>query len=330
MRFNVLSRNGSLFGLGGSLYVINLDKSLPPMQMGGWGDPHMTLKIKNGSILARWDDNVAGSEGKELLFFYLETQTDTISVFYTYGLWGNGAKIITSARYIHNGTSYNLSGVVTVGPVTISRYGFEYSYLDLYFDKIDNVKKFGGGFAIALAASQAVGGYVDGSWGPNIDGYQELANFIKTKRSFNFSTSDLIVGQGVSISNNIVSLPSVAVFDTDSDDVQKILGFANANCIGARATSSTLPLDPVALQNADLAKPGGDFDGLINPPENSNGIIDALGNTGPGLQVFGVKGIPESLSSVGTHNAGGGPGGPGPYGPYPQSILEKPIVISWE
>lgn len=326
MRFNVLSSQaGKLFGMGGSFYVINLDKSLPPMQMGGSGDPHMMLRIDGGAIVARWDDNAPGSQGTELLFFHLETDTDTVSVFYTNKAFGpTGPKIIESARYIHNGTSYNLSlsgnGTATAGPVSIS--GGTY-HIDVSFGKIENVRKFGGGFAIALAAAQAAGGYVDGGWGPMVDGYGNMAALINAKGIVAApSRNDMVVGQGVTITNGVVSASSSVIFNTDNESVQQILGFANANCIGARAVNSNLPLDPAALVAADINKPGGDFDGLVNPPEKTNGIIDEQGNTGAGLHIYGANLVPASIAGVGTHNAGG-------YS-YQQFVSEETTVISWE
>lgn len=321
MRFNVLSQGGKLFGSSGTFYVVNLDRSLPPMSMGGSGDPHMMLRIKNGSILANWDDNAPGSGNTELLFFYLETDTETISVLYTNSGWGSGPKVIGSARYIRNGTSYNLSGTVTVGPVTIQGGAYD---INVSFDKIENVRKFGGGFAIALAAAQANGGYVDGGWGPTVDGYGNMADIINQKGVVaSASRNDIVVGQGVTITNGVVSAPSSVIFNTDNDNAQQILGYANANAIGARADAVNFPLDPGAIIAAFINQPGGDFDGLINPPEKTAGIIDAQGNTGAGLYIYGADAVPASMAGAGTHyvNDYGGP--------LPQS-LPGTKVISWD
>lgn len=321
MRFNVFSQGGKLYFNNSKFYVANLDKSLPPMDMGGSGDPHMMLRISGGSVLARWDDNAPGSQNKEFLFFHLETDNDTISVFYTNANFG-GPKVVTSARYIHNGTSYNLTSEVTVGPITMSCGVHEIS---LSFEKINNVRKFGGGFALALAASKAAGGYINGGWGPYVDGYGVFIDILKTKNSnINLTRDSFVVGEGVTITNGSVSAPSDVILDTSNDDPQLILGFANANAIGARAQLINFPVDPVALQQADMAAPGGDFDGLVNPPGNSNGIIDAQGNTGPGLYIYGAAGMPAVFSDMGTHNAGA-------YSySEPASIPDAGSLISWE
>lgn len=333
MRFNVLSQGNKLFGSNGTFYVVNLDKSLPPMSMGGSGDPHMLLRVAGGPILATWDDNAVGSAGTELLFFYLETSTDTISVFYTNADWG-GPKVIGSARYIHNGTSYNLSsaGTTTVGPVTIeceiyTAASTNIMALTISFDKINNVLKFGGAFAIALAASQAAGGYVDGGWGASVDGYANLASMIQARGVVNPPTrNDMVVGQGVTVTNGVVSASSSVIFDTSNDNIQQVLGFANANAIGARAEAAGLPLDPGVIVAGKIAAPGGDFDGLINPASNTNGIINPAGGTGAGLQIYGADALPSSLAGAGTHYVDDY-GGPLP--PLPQS-LPGTKVISWD
>lgn len=290
---SIQTLNNVLRSENGSFYFKRKAETftLAGLQASGSGDPHMILRVKNGAVLARWDDNAPGSNGKEVLFFYIKTPTDEISVFYTNSGWNGdtGPYVIGGNRYIHNGTEVvNFTGTVNVGPVQLKTSLYD---MNLSFDTISNVEKFGGGVFIALEASIAAGGYVDGGWGSNVDGYGNLG------QNIGYSRSDIVVGEGVLIQNG--QIVSTVVKDTAEQQNRQFLKAIKDNFIGFNAQANNLPLDPVALQLADMNAPGGDFDGIVNPPENQNGMIDAQGNVGPGLGLL----MPEEMQYTGNYYA---------------------------
>lgn len=284
--------------------------TLPALRMGGSGDPHMILRIDGGPIIARWDDNKPGSEGEEILFFHVKTSDHDISVFYTKGGWGDpGAKIISSVRVIHNNnmTIYNDLFEINVGPISVSGGSYD---LELSMNSITGVLEYGGAAFIALEAATKAKGYVDGGWGYNVDGYANFANGTCTGcvGPTTLQPNQFIVGQGVTIGQDYsVTVVGGGNLSTDNKEPRKLLKAIDDNFIGFNAMQNNLPLDPVALQQADMAAPGGDFDGLINPPGVTGGIINAQGDRGPGLAIYGNNGIPQTMASVGTHYPSIGP-----------------------
>lgn len=279
---------------GGKVFIKRkpITTTLMGLAASGSGDPHMILRVNGGPVLARWDDNAPGSQNTEVLFFHLKTTLDTISIFYT-NIWDDPSpKIIGSVRYIHNGNEVtNFTGTVSLGPVTLTSSMYTIS---LSFGTVSNVVEFGGGVFIALEAAEKAGGYIDGGWGSTVDGYSVLGSTI------GFSRSDIVVGQGVTVGNDY-SISSQTVRNTSSPIARQVLGYLQEEFIGVKAEEKSLPLDPVALQAADIAAPGGGFDGIVNPPEITGGVIDSQGNTGPGLQFYGPDGMPSEISYVGSY-----------------------------
>lgn len=256
------------------------------MEASGSGDPHMILRVKNGAVLARWDDNAPGSEDTELLFFYLKTPTDEIAIFYTNTGWGTGPKVIGGNRYIHNGVEVvNFTGTVVVGPVTLTTSLYS---MYLSFDSISNVEKFGGGVFAVLKAAINAGGYVDGGWGPTVDGYGALG----------INRSSLVVGEGITIQED-GSISGGNIQTIDQQDSKQTLKSLQDLFVGFNAEKNNLPLDPVALQLADMNAPGGDFDGIVNPPGNVNGIIAPDGTTGAGMGIL----MPGDIAYAGNYSA---------------------------
>lgn len=320
MLFKVFFKDGKILGSKTDNKIFlksNLSTSLLALDSIGMGDPHMMLRIYGGGILARWDDNAPASENTELLFLHLETDTDTVSIFYRNGVWGNNTniypKVISSVKYIHNGTTVSgFTGTTKIGPVTLTSNTNDLYTIRVQTDYISNVKKFGGGMALALAASASANKYVDGGWGPTNDGY----NILGSGLGATYNRNNLVVGSGVTIGPS-GSVTSPLIFDSSSVVLQRILGFSNAHFTGTLAAEVGLPLDPIALQLADMQAPGGDFDGLINQPSVTGGIIDASGNRGSGLAIYGSGGMPAEIAYIGSHNGSGyNSGGGGSGEPY--------------
>lgn len=263
--------------------------TLPQIMAAGGGDPHMKLRIKNGAIIARWDDNSPSSAGTELLFFHVKTNTDTVSVFYTNR--GNGPCVIESVRYIYNGNSVsNFSGTIQLGPVSLIKSTYAVS---VSVDTLEGVIELGGAVSAVLGKAAQSKTYLDGGWGSTVDG---LGNLGITRTNF-------VVGSGVTI-NNDNSISSAHIYNTSELAARQIFAAISEEFIGAKAQEKALPLDPVALVLADIAAPGGDFDGFINPPENVNGIIDVdTGATGSGLYIYGDNYMPEEIAGVGNYDA---------------------------
>ena len=274
----------------------NTPPPLPPplpvggLEAGGGGDPHMMLRFGNGPTLAMWDDNAVGSKDTELLFFYIKTQTDTVSIFYTNG-WGDpGPKVITSVRYIHNSNSVsNFTGSINLGPVSLYSGGYDIKVsLPVTFDFQQDVLEFGGAAFAVLQKTVDANNFLNGGWGSNTDGYGNLG----------ISRSNFVVGQGTTINNNIISNSNIRnITDPSSQAMFKHIA---EEFIGAKAQEKNLPLDPVPLIVAQINAPGGDFDGLINPPTNNNGFI-AEGVIGAGLHIYGNNYMPANLAYVGNY-----------------------------
>jgi hypothetical protein len=282
--------------------------TLPALMMSGSGDPHMMIRVANGVIVARWDDNKQGSEGEELLFFHVKTSAYNISIFYTKGGWGEGPKIISSSRVIYNGvsTSYSGSGLsnINVGPINVNVSPYT---LVLSMDSISNVLEYGGAAFIAIEAAAKAQGYVDGGWGSQVDGYANLANGTCTGcvSATTLQPNHFIVGQGVTIGQDN-SVTSQGILSTNEKTPKELLKAIEDSFIGFNAENNALPLNPVALQQADMAAPGGNFDGLVNPPGVTGGIINAQGDTGAGLGIYGNDGMPNSVSQTGSYSGTGG------------------------
>jgi hypothetical protein len=155
----------------------------PGMVTGGWGDPHMYLRLKGtNKFLSKWGDNKAGASGKnEILYLYIRTSRDTISIYYTNNDYGI-AKITTSIRVVHNNETFNFSNnaVRKFGPVRLSvariPWGQNY-YLnyEVDWDPIPNLRQIGGAVGIPLRrVAFGNGSAIDGRDGLTWDGYSFL------------------------------------------------------------------------------------------------------------------------------------------------------------
>ena len=283
--------------------------TLPALMMSGSGDPHMMIRVANGTIIARWDDNKEGSAGEELLFFHVKTSDQNISIFYTKSAWGEpGPKIISGARLIHNGvsTNYSVSGLsnIIVGPINVEVSPYT---LVLSTNSISNILEYGGAAFIAIEAATKAKGYVDGGWGADVDGYANLANGTceGCTATTTLQPNHFIVGQGVTIGQNN-EVTSQGILSTNEKTPKELLKAIEDYFIGFNAENNALPLNPVALQQANMAAPGGNFDGLVNPPGVTGGIINAQGDTGAGLGIYGNEGMPGSVSQTGNYSGTGG------------------------
>jgi hypothetical protein len=143
-------------------------------------------------------------------------------------------------------------------------------------------------FAV-IERSLANGNYMDGGWGAQVDGYAGLG----------ITRNDFVVGRGVTIGGgNSVSASSIR--NASNLSVRQTLAAIGGECVGTNAQSKNLPLNPVALVQAHIEAPGGDFDGLINPSSNQNGFI-AEGVTGAGLHMYGDNFMPANIAYVGNY-----------------------------
>jgi hypothetical protein len=173
----------------------------PALTTGGWGDPHMFLRIKGtDKFLCKWGDNKSGESGKnEILYLYMRTSRETIRIYYTNETYTpNGAKITTNIRVVYNDTTYNISQnfIGFFGPVRLSvrriSYGGSNYYLnyDMDWDPIPNLRQIGGAFGIVLKRSLLANGvFVNGGDGRLWDGYGVLGQPLGLSR-FDFESGN--------------------------------------------------------------------------------------------------------------------------------------------
>jgi hypothetical protein len=167
----------------------------PAYVTGGWGDPHMFIRIKGtDKFLCKWGDNKSGDSGKnEILYLYMRTSRETIRIYYTNEVYTpNGAKITTNIRVVYNNTTYNIDQnfIGLFGPVRLSvrriSYGGSNYYLnyDIDWDPIPNLRQIGGALGIVLRRSLLANGtFINGGDGRFWDGYGVLGQPLGLSRS---------------------------------------------------------------------------------------------------------------------------------------------------
>jgi hypothetical protein len=203
-------------------------KQLAAMNVGGWGDPHLyirkaqTLNPNNystGQFLAKWGDNKAGSNGKELLLLDIETVLIKLQVYYTNKNW-NSAKAIESIRVVYNNisTTYNNTAYATIGPITISiiKVGtgaLSYLNFEMKWNTIRNVTKLGGALTVILRKVADSGGTWVGKDGVTWDGFGEAGQaYGITRASFETGVGGLSMSED---SNGIFQTQDISLSDEE-------------------------------------------------------------------------------------------------------------------
>jgi hypothetical protein len=158
--------------------------SLPSMTIGTIGDPHMYISVsalndRRRTVtkrIATWSDNKKGASGNnELKLIDLQTDSNTIRIFYTNKARGS-AKVVDNIRVEFNGvsTTYNNTSRVIIGPFRINIFKDSIAALnfEIGWDTINNIVSLKGAIIVILKRIAASNGQVwNGGSGSLWDGF---------------------------------------------------------------------------------------------------------------------------------------------------------------
>ena len=289
----------SFFGLGsnGKLFInrntnkitvraVENIQELAAMNVGAWGDPHLYIRqaqslnpndYASGKFLAKWGDNKAGSQGKELLLLSIETIARVkLQVYYTSKNLGSG-KAVASIRVVQDNvsTTYSNTAYVVVGPISISilKLGSganQYLNFEMKWNRIRNIVKLGGALTVVLRRIADIGGYWDGGDGPTWDGFGLAAQPYGLKRD-NFETANL----GILSIDNDFRMQTDPQCDIQAVDMTSATALSDAdlsNIISLQPPESTL-LD--GLNDPDTNQAVTDWDPTVSGDAGA-GIVGSL------------------------------------------------------
>jgi hypothetical protein len=281
-------KNGKIFIVNGRAKV-NPPKppspptsTLPPMTLGGWGDPHLYITTSSvdsqnrtsTKTIAQVGDNKPGSSGSnELILLDLQTTTHTIKIYYTNKPWQNGtAKIIDTIRVEHNtvSTTYNNTTKIIIGPVTlnIAKVGSGvngYLNFEINWAQINNVIKLGGVIVPVLKqVANSNGQSWNGGDGAAWDGIgKAVAPYGLTRSSFETGIRTQSVSEELTLSEKEASFISYAT----ENFTQNSSIFDNLQNLGENGEGNNAAIGDWDSTHAEilpiLSDPGG-LDGAVN------------------------------------------------------------------